>query len=72
MVNDLREAGLNTGDYILISTDTRLAIERGTIVDIDEQNVKVATNRYSSFIERKLTYTSTLDLFAMYYFTLKM
>lgn len=45
LASDLREAGLSTGDYILISTDTRLAIERGNIVGIDESSVTVVSNR---------------------------
>lgn len=44
-VNDLRGLGLSSGDYILISTNKRVAIERGYIVDIEASCVKVSTNR---------------------------
>ena len=44
--SDLRNCGLSVGDYILISTDKRLAIERGNIIEINSSCVTVSTNRY--------------------------
>jgi len=44
-VNDLRDLGLSCGDYILISTNKRVAIERGNIIDINASSVEVSTNR---------------------------
>lgn len=44
-VKDLRDLGLSSGDYILISTNKQVAIDRGNIIDIDASCVKVSTNR---------------------------